>query len=123
MNDTGNLAWMMMASAMVLLMTPGLAFFYAGLGRAEKLVHTLMLSIVSMGVVSIIWVLWGYSLAFSGGNWFIGNLNNAFLANIDFSDGDTLIFIAFQGMFAIITPALITGAIIERFKFSTYLIF
>ncbi len=123
MSDSGNLAWMMMASAMVLLMTPGVAFFYAGLGRTEKMVNTLMLSFISMGVVSIIWVLWGYSLAFSEGNGFIGNLNNAFLANIDWSDGDTIAFITFQGMFAIITPALITGAIIERFKFSSYLIF
>ena len=123
MNDPGNLAWLMMASAMVLLMTPGLAFFYAGLGRTEKVINTLMLNFVTMGVVSVIWVLWGYSLAFSGGNGVIGNLESAFLANINWADGDTLGFIIFQCMFAIITPALITGAIIERFKFSTYLVF
>ena len=123
MSEAGNLAWLMMASAMVLLMTPGLAFFYAGLGRTEKLINTLMLNFITIGVVSIIWLLWGYSLAFSGGNWFIGDFNNAFLGNIDWSDGNTVAFITFQGMFAIITPALITGAIIERFKFTTYLIF
>ena len=86
MSEAGNLAWLMMASAMVLLMTPGLAFFYAGLGRTEKLINTLMLNFITIGVVSIIWLLWGYSLAFSGGNWFIGDFNKAFLVNIDWSD-------------------------------------
>ena len=123
MNDSGNLAFMMLATALVFLMTPGLAFFYAGLVRKKNLIPTLMYSFVSLGVVGTIWMLYGYSLAFSSSNPFIGNFNNVLLNNIDITDGDTLIFIAFQGMFAIITPALITGAFVERFKFTTYLIF
>ena len=123
MNDSGNLAFMMLATALVFLMIPGLAFFYAGLVRKKNLIPTLMYSFVSLGVVGTIWMLYGYSLAFSGSNPFIGNFNNVLLNNIDITDGDTLIFIAFQGMFAIITPALITGAFVERFKFTTYLIF
>ena len=123
MNDSGNLAFMMLATALVFIMIPGLAFFYAGLVRKKNLIPTLMYSFVSLGVVGTIWMLYGYSLAFSGSNPFIGNFNNVLLNNIDITDGDTLIFIAFQGMFAIITPALITGAFVERFKFTTYLIF
>ena len=71
MNDTGNLAWMITASALVLLMTPGLAFFYGGLVRAKNIVNTMMFSFISMGLATIVWVLWGYSLAFSGGGPFI----------------------------------------------------
>lgn len=123
MNDSGNLAFMMLATALVFLMIPGLAFFYGGLVRKKNIIATLMYSFVSLGVVGTIWMLYGYSLAFSGSNPFIGNFNNVLLNNIDITDGDTLIFIAFQGMFAIITPALITGAFVERFKFTTYLIF
>ena len=121
MNDTGNLAWMITASALVLLMTPGLAFFYGGLVRAKNIVNTMMFSFISMGLATIVWVLWGYSLAFSGGGPFIGNLEMIGLNGLDVTDGDAIIFVAFQGMFAIITPALITGAFAERFKFSTYM--
>ena len=121
MNDTGNLAWMITASALVLLMTPGLAFFYGGLVRAKNIVNTMMFSFISMGLATIVWVLWGYSLAFSGTGPFIGNLDMFGLNGLDVTDGDTIIFVAFQGMFAIITPALITGAFAERFKFSTYM--
>ena len=123
MNDTGNLAWMITASALVLLMTPGLAFFYGGLVRAKNIVNTMMFSFISMGLATIVWVLWGYSLAFSGGGAFIGNLEMVGLNGLDVTDGDAIIFVAFQGMFAIITPALITGAFAERFKFSTYMVF
>ena len=123
MNDTGNLAWMITASALVLLMTPGLAFFYGGLVRAKNIVNTMMFSFISMGLATIVWVLWGYSLAFSGGGPFIGNLEMIGLNGLDVTDGDAIIFVAFQGMFAIITPALITGAFAERFKFSTYMVF
>ena len=123
MNDTGNLAWMITASALVLLMTPGLAFFYGGLVRAKNIVNTMMFSFISMGLATIVWVLWGYSLAFSGSGPFIGNLDMLGLNGLDVTDGDTIIFVAFQGMFAIITPALITGAFAERFKFSTYMVF
>ncbi len=122
-----NTAWILMASALVLLMTPGLAFFYGGLVREKNVVSTLMYSFVSMGVVSVIWVLWGYSLAFEGGNEFIGTLDALGMKDVSFEpDGDGIspaLFAIFQMMFAIITPALITGAFAERFKFTTYLVF
>lgn len=125
--DTGSTAWILVASALVLLMTPGLAFFYGGLVRAKNAVSTIMYSFIAMAVASIVWILWGYSLAFSEGSWFVGGLDNFGLSGIGINDvsGEipTLLFVMFQGMFAIITPALITGAFVERFKFSTYLIF
>lgn len=125
--NTGDTAWILVASALVLLMTPGLAFFYGGLVRAKNVVSTIMYSFIAMAIASVVWVLWGYSLAFGTGNAFIGDLNFIGLRNIGIEDLTggipTLLFVAFQGMFAIITPALITGAFVERFKFSTYLIF
>jgi len=126
--DSGHTAWMMTASALVLLMTPGLAFFYGGLVRARNVISTLMYSFISMAVVSIVWVLWGYSLAFGEGNAIIGDLSLFGLSGIGIDqveDGGipTLLFVIFQMMFAIITPALITGAFVERFKFTTYLVF
>ena len=125
--DSGHTAWMLTASALVLLMTPGLAFFYGGLVRARNVISTLMYSFMAMAVVSIVWVLWGYSLAFGEGSAFIGDLSYFGLSGIDVNDTDngipTLLFVIFQMMFAIITPALITGAFVERFKFTTYLVF
>ena len=126
--DSGNTAWMMTASALVLLMTPGLAFFYGGLVRARNVISTLMYSFISMAVVSIVWVLWGYSLAFGEGSAIIGDLSLVGLSGIDIDQVEdsgipTLLFVIFQMMFAIITPALITGAFVERFKFTTYLVF
>ena len=125
--DSGHTAWMLTASALVLLMTPGLAFFYGGLVRARNVISTLMYSFMAMAVVSVVWVLWGYSLAFGEGSAFIGDLSFFGLSGIDVNDIDngipTLLFVIFQMMFAIITPALITGAFVERFKFTTYLIF
>ena len=117
--DSGNVAWMLTASALVLLMTPGLAFFYGGLTRAKNVINTIMYSFISMCVVSIVWVLWGYSLAFGTGNGLIGDFSRIGLSG----GSNELIMIIFQMMFAIITPALITGAFVERFKFTTYLIF
>ena len=119
---------MLMATALVVFMTPGLAFFYGGLVRAKNLVNTIMMSFMSIAIVSIVWVLWGYSLAFGTGNAFIGDFSHLGLSGISFTsaEGDDippLLFVAFQMMFAVITPALITGAFAERFKFSTYLIF
>ena len=119
---------MLTASALVLLMTPGLAFFYGGLVRARNVISTLMYSFMAMAVVSIVWVLWGYSLAFGEGSAFIGDFSFFGLSGIDINDLEdngipTLLFVIFQMMFAIITPALITGAFVERFKFTTYLIF
>jgi Amt family ammonium transporter len=122
--DSGSVAWMLIASALVLFMTPGLAFFYGGLVRGKNVVSTIMYSFVAMGVVSVVWVLWGYSLAFGDGGAFIGNFD--FLGFKDVSsdpEDGAMLFAIFQMMFAIITPALITGAIAERFKFTTYLVF
>ena len=125
--DTGDTAWMLAASALVLLMTPGLAFFYGGLARGKNAVNTIMFSFMAMAVVSVVWVLWGYSLAFGTGNGFLGDFSHLGLKGIgiDSMSGSipTLLFVIFQMMFAIITPALITGAIVERFKFTTYLVF
>ena len=125
--DSGHTAWMLTASALVLLMTPGLAFFYGGLVRARNVISTLMYSFMAMAVVSIVWVLWGYSLAFGEGSALIGDLSFFGLSGIDINQVDngipTLLFVIFQMMFAIITPVLITGAFVERFKFTTYLIF
>ena len=125
--DSGHTAWMLMASALVLLMTPGLAFFYGGLVRARNVISTLMYSFMAMAVVSIVWVLWGYSLAFGEGSALIGDLSFFGLSGIDINQVDngipTLLFVIFQMMFAIITPAIITGAFVERFKFTTYLVF
>ena len=124
--DSGSIAWMLTASALVLLMTPGLAFFYGGLVRAKNVVSTVMYSFIAMALATVVWILWGYSLAFGPGSAFIGDLSAIGLKGIGIDDGEgvpTLLFIAFQGMFAIITPALITGAFVERFKFTTYLVF
>ena len=124
--DTGSIAWMLTATLLVLFMTPGLAFFYGGLVRGRNVVSTLMYSFIAMGVASIVWVLWGYSLAFNDvGNGAIGGLEFIGLSGVGL-EGDgipDLLFAAFQMTFAIITPALITGAFVERFKFTTYLIF
>ena len=120
--DSGSIAWMLVASAMVLFMTPGLAFFYGGLVRNRNIVSTIMYSFISLGLMSVVWVLWGYTLAFGeGGNGYFGSFENFALNGIDTPDDQ--IFAIFQMMFAIITPALITGAFCERFRFKTYLIF
>jgi len=125
--NSGHIAWMLTASALVMLMTPGLAFFYGGLVRARNVVSTIMYSFIAMAVVSVVWVLWGYSLAFGEGGNFIGDFDNLGLSGIDLNEETggipTLLFVIFQGMFAIITPALITGAFVERFRFTTYLVF
>jgi len=128
--NTGDTAFMLIATALVMFMTPGLALFYGGLVRSKNVLATIMQSFICLGLISITWVLFGYSLAFGpdvGG--FIGNFDWALLKGIGLSPGpysDTipnLLFVAFQMMFAIITPALITGAFAERMKFSAYLLF
>ncbi len=120
--DSGSIAWMLTCSALVLFMTPGLAFFYGGLVRGKNVISTVMYSFISLGIASVVWVLWGYSLAFGeGGNAFIGSLSNLALSGIDTPEEQ--IFAIFQMMFAIITPALITGAFCERFNFKAYMIF
>ncbi len=128
--DSGDTAFVLIATAMVMLMTPGLALFYSGLVRSKNVLSTTMQSFVCLGVITVIWVLYGYSLAFGPDvGHFIGNFDYAGLKNVGLTPGpysDTipdLLFCAFQLMFAVITPALITGAIAERMKFSAYLLF
>jgi len=127
--DTGSTAWMLTSSALVLMMTlPGLALFYGGLVRTRNVLSVLMQCLVSAGLVSVLWVVLGYSLAFSGDHGgIIGDLAKLGLAGIT---ADTLsgsipefVFVVFQGMFAVITPALMLGAFAERMRFSVYLAF
>jgi ammonium transporter, Amt family len=140
--NTGDTAWMLVSSALVLLMTPGLAFFYGGLVRSRNVLNTMMMSLVLMAVVGVTWILWGYSLAFSfdsvttvkdvitvNTNQFIGNLNWFGLNGVAFDKPDAAgyaptiphqLFMVYQMMFAIITPALISGAIVERMSFKAY---
>jgi len=128
--NTGDIAFMLVASAMVMLMTPGLALFYGGMVRSKNILGTIMQNFICLGVISIIWVAYGYSLAFGPDiDGVIGNLDWVGLKGVTLAAGpysDTiphLLFCAFQLMFAIITPALITGAIAERMKFSAFLLF
>jgi Amt family ammonium transporter len=127
--NAGDTAWMLVSTALVMLMTPGLALFYGGMVRSKNVLGTVMQSFVALAVVTIVWVLWGYSLAFGTDHGLlIGGLDYVGLNGVgmDPASGSTiphLVFMAFQLMFAIITPALITGAFAERFKFSTYLVF
>ncbi len=130
MMNSGDTAFMLVATAMVMLMTPGLALFYSGLVRSKNVLSTTMQSFICLGVISVIWALYGYSMAFGPDvSHFVGNFDFAGLKNVGLAPGpysDTipdLLFCAFQLMFAIITPALITGAIAERMKFSAYLLF
>jgi len=122
--DTG---WMLISSALVLLMVPGLALFYGGLVQRKNVLSSMMHSFVAIGVIAIEWIVIGYSLAFGTGNWFIGSLEHVFLRDINaYSLTGTIptyAFVAFQGMFAIITPALISGAIVGRIKFKSYIAF
>jgi Amt family ammonium transporter len=129
--DTGDTAWVLASSALVLLMTPGLALFYGGMVRRKNVLGTMMHSFVAMGIITIQWVLFGYSLSFGPDiGHFIGNLDWVGLKSVGFEPnadyGPTVphqAYMVFQMMFAIITPALISGAIAERFKFSTYVVF
>lgn len=131
MFDTGNTGFMLLATSLVMLMTPGLAFFYGGLVGRKNVLTIMMQSFVSMGVTTILWYLVGYSLCFSGGaGGVIGNLDHAFLSGITLNDAysggngiPVLVVVAYQMMFAIITPALITGAFTNRVRFKAYLIF
>ena len=121
-----DIGWMLMSTALVLLMTPALGFFYAGLVRSKNSLNTLMMSVVSLGFVGLAWALLGYSLAFGEGSSGIGGLSHALLRNVGLEAKGTiphLLFMAFQGTFAIITAALISGAIVERMRFPAYIAF
>lgn len=129
--NQADTAWMLVSCALVLLMTPGLALFYGGMVNSKNVLSTFMHSFVALGIITLQWITFGYSLSFGtsqGG--FIGGLDLAFLRGVGLTPrpdlGNTvphLLFMAFQMMFAIITPALISGAFAERLKFSTYLVF
>ena len=124
--NQADTAWMLTATALVLLMTPGLAFFYGGLVRSRNVLNTLMMCFISLGFVGVLWAFIGYSLAFAeGGNW-VGDLSHAFLVGVGLEENGTIphiLFMAFQGTFCIITAALISGAIVERMRFSAYVTF
>jgi len=125
--EAADTVWVLISSALVLLMLPGLALFYGGLVQRKNVLSSMMHSFVAMGVMALEWVLIGYSLAFADGNWFVGGLGHVFLKGIDvYSVTGTIptyAYVAFQGMFAIITPALISGAIVGRVKFKSYIAF
>ncbi len=129
--SSGDTAWILVSAAMVMLMTPGLALFYAGMVRKKNVLSTMMMSFAILGVIGVLWVLYGYTLAFGpdhGG--FIGGLDWIGLSGVGQEPSSTyattvphLAFMAYQGMFAIITVALMTGAVVERMKFSALLTF
>jgi len=146
--DTGDTAFMLISAALVLLMTPGLAFFYGGFVRSRNILNTLMMSFLLMAIVGVTWILWGYSLAFAPGSQFIGGFDWLFLNNVGLNPTGYLprmayeaglandkvlnsyastiphqAFMIYQAMFAIITPALISGAIVERISFTAYSLF
>jgi ammonium transporter, Amt family len=126
--DTGDTAWMLVATALVLLMTPALGLFYAGLVRSKNTLNTFMMCIGAIAVAAVTWALVGYSLAFDGDAKIIGGLGHAFLSGVGFEprEGTTiphLVFFAFQGTFCIITTALVSGAVVERMRFGPFLIF
>ncbi|MDP9493775.1 MAG: ammonium transporter [Actinomycetota bacterium] len=120
--DPGTIAWLLASSAMVLFMTPGLALFYGGMVRSKNVLSMLMSNFFTISIVTVIWVVVGYTLAFGA------DLGGGFLGGFDFLgfdglSGDSLLFAVFQMMFAIITPALISGAVAERMKFSAWVLF
>ena len=124
--DKADTAWLLVATALVLLMTPALGFFYGGLVRSKNALNTMMMSVASLGFVGVGWALAGYSLAFAPGSGFSGGLSRLLLSGVGLEPQGTvphLLFMAFQGTFAIITAALISGAIVERMRFGPYLAF
>jgi len=126
--SAGDTAWMLVATALVLMMTPALGLFYAGLVRAKSTLNTFMMSIGALGVVTVTWALIGYSLAFSGGNEFIGGFGHVLLRGVTFTPRHgtaipQLLFMAFEATFCIITAALVSGAVVERMRFGPFLIF
>ena len=129
--NQADTAWMLISTALVLLMTPALAFFYGGLVRSKNALNTMMMSFISLGFVGVAWALVGYSLALSPGNNWIGDASFLFLKGVGLSEMGAIVpltiphalYMAFQATFCIITAALISGAIVERMRFSAYVIF
>jgi ammonium transporter, Amt family len=126
--DTGDTAWMLAATALVVLMTPALGLFYAGLVRSKNTLNTFMMCAAALGVAVVSWAVIGYSFAFSGGNAIIGGFDHAFLQDVGFAplEGQSipqLLFFAFQGSFCVVTAALVSGAVVERMRFGPFMVF
>src|SRR5438128_9197957 len=124
--NAADTAWMLASTALVLLMTPALGFFYGGLVRAKNTLNTIMMSVAALGFVGVAWAILGYSLAFAPGSFFVGAPSYAFLRGVGLEAQGTiphLLFMAYQATFAIITAALISGAVVERMRFGPYLAF
>jgi Amt family ammonium transporter len=132
--NSGDTAWLLISTALVMLMTPGLAFFYGGLVRSKNVLGTMMQSLCALALVSVLWAVVGYSIAFAPGNNFFGNLSYLFLSGVGLESFKLapdaawnpfphITFMGYQMMFAVITPALIGGAIAERMKFKSFMIF
>jgi Amt family ammonium transporter len=123
--NPSDITWMLISTALVVLMTPALGFFYAGLVRGKNALNTLMMSVISLGFVGLAWAMLGYSIAFGGNQPFWGTAEHVLLRGVTLEARGTiphLLFMAYQGTFAIITAALISGAIVERIRFAPYLI-
>jgi Amt family ammonium transporter len=121
-----DIAWVLVSAALVLLMTPALGFFYGGLVRTKNALNTMMMSFVSLGFVGVAWVAIGYSLAFASGGAVVGGFDHVLLAGVGLEAKGSIphvLFMAYQGTFAIITAALVSGAIVERMRFTAYLVF
>jgi len=124
--NQADTAWMLISTALVLLMTPALAFFYGGLVRSKNALNTMMMSFVSLGFIGVVWAVIGYSVAFGTGNALVGDLSHLFLAGVGLEPNGTiphLLYMCYQATFCIITAALISGAIVERMRFSAYVTF
>ena len=126
--NTGDTAWMLVATALVLMMTPALGLFYSGLVRSKNTLNTFMMSVGALGCVTIVWALLGYSLAFDHGNGFIGGVGYAALHGVGLGPraGTTIphiLFMAFEATFCILTAALVSGAVVERMHFVSFLVF
>ena len=129
--NQADTAWMLISTALVLLMTPALAFFYGGLVRSKNALNTMMMSFISLGFVGVLWAVVGYSLALTPGSNWLGDMSLAFLNGVGLAETGAIVpltiphmlYMAFQATFCIITAALISGAIVERMRFSAYLLF
>ena len=124
--ETGNIAFILICSGLVFLMTPALAFFYGGLERRKNILNTMMMVICTLGLASILWIAIGYSLSFSGDHLLVGNLDKVFFNHVSMTKGDGIpegLFAAFQMMFALIATAIITGSVVGRMKFSAIFLF
>jgi Amt family ammonium transporter len=126
--NAGDTAWMLIATALVLLMTPALGLFYAGFVRSKNTLNTFMMCVGALGVVTVSWAVIGYSFAFGDANGFIGGFDHVFLKGVDFAPRDgtaipELLFFAFQATFCILTSALVAGAVVERMRFRAFLLF